>query len=185
MGFSRFAGPRQNRADQHAESRRNRHLEPGAVLQRRIPMEGLGRTSPGGSGLLVREARHRALLALTKYEDINWVSHNPRSSQAGSACRNTLEAVELIELDRERRAAAFGMNADDPPNLFWMDPPRPSPVPKHRQPLFHASGHRAARSNLRRAGAAARRRVQPNPRRAGRSGCKAEARRPLAGDGDM
>lgn len=62
--------------------------------------------------------------ALTKYEDINWVSHNPQifSSRQRMSC-NTLEAVELIELDRERRAAAFGMNADDPPNLFWMDPP--------------------------------------------------------------
>lgn len=63
--------------------------------------------------------------AVTKYEDIHWISHNPQffSSRQRMSC-NMLEAVELIELDRERRAEAFGMDPDDPPNLFWMDPPQ-------------------------------------------------------------
>lgn len=66
--------------------------------------------------------------ALTKYEDIAWVSRNPDLFSNRQRLRLTdIEGVEIGQNTRERRALQYGGSVSDPPDLVFMDPP------EHRQ----------------------------------------------------
>lgn len=62
--------------------------------------------------------------ALTKHEDIAWVSRNPKLfSSAQRVTVDTPDAVDMFERELEQRAEMFGHSPDEPPALTWMDPP--------------------------------------------------------------
>lgn len=66
--------------------------------------------------------------ALTKYEDIAWVSRNPQLFSNTQRLRlDSIEGVEILERGRERQARRYGGSPADPPDFIFMDPP------EHRQ----------------------------------------------------
>src|SRR5215212_8785952 len=66
--------------------------------------------------------------ALTKYEDIAWVSRNPQLFSNTQRLRlDSIEGVEILERGRERSARRYGGSPADPPDFIFMDPP------EHRQ----------------------------------------------------
>jgi cholest-4-en-3-one 26-monooxygenase len=66
--------------------------------------------------------------ALTKHEDVGWVSRNPQLFSNTQRLRLTdIEALEIGHRGRERRVQKYGGSLTDPPDLVFMDPP------EHRQ----------------------------------------------------
>ncbi|MGH2588958.1 MAG: cytochrome P450 [Dehalococcoidia bacterium] len=66
--------------------------------------------------------------ALTKYEDIAWVSHNPQIFSNTQRLRLAdIRSIEIGQRGREVRARLYGGSPTDPPDLVFMDPP------EHRQ----------------------------------------------------
>jgi cholest-4-en-3-one 26-monooxygenase len=62
--------------------------------------------------------------ALTKYEDIAFVSRSPeRFSNAQRLRLNDIEGIEIGERGRQRRVEKYGGTVNDPPDLVFMDPP--------------------------------------------------------------
>ena len=63
--------------------------------------------------------------AITKYEDIAFISRNPEMFSNRQRLRLTdIEAVEIGERTRDRSAAKHGHDRNDPPDLVFMDPPQ-------------------------------------------------------------
>lgn len=63
--------------------------------------------------------------ALTRHEDIAWVSRNPQIfSSAQRVTLDTPDAVDQLERQRQDQAATFGHGPDDPTVLGRMDLPR-------------------------------------------------------------
>ena len=66
--------------------------------------------------------------ALTRHEDIGWVSRNPQLFSNAQRLRlDSIEGVEILERGRERQARRYGGSPADPPDFIFMDPP------EHRQ----------------------------------------------------
>jgi cholest-4-en-3-one 26-monooxygenase len=66
--------------------------------------------------------------AITKHEDIGWVSRNPQLFSNAQRLRlDSIEGVEILERGRERQARRYGGSPADPPDFIFMDPP------EHRQ----------------------------------------------------
>lgn len=66
--------------------------------------------------------------ALTRYEDIAFVSNNPRLFSNAQRLRLAdIDAIEIGQRSRETRARLYGGSPTDPPDLVFMDPP------EHRQ----------------------------------------------------
>ena len=66
--------------------------------------------------------------ALTRHEDIAWVSRNPQLFSNTQRLRlDSIEGVEILERGRERQARRYGGSPADPPDFIFMDPP------EHRQ----------------------------------------------------
>ena len=66
--------------------------------------------------------------ALTKYEDIAWVSRNPEIFSNTQRLRlDSIDGIEILERGRERQARRYGGSPADPPDFIFMDPP------EHRQ----------------------------------------------------
>ena len=63
--------------------------------------------------------------AITKYEDIAWISRNPELFSNAQRLRLTdIEGIEISERARQRSAARHGHDPSDPPDLVFMDPPQ-------------------------------------------------------------
>lgn len=66
--------------------------------------------------------------ALTRYEDIAFVSNNPKLFSNAQRLRLAdIDAIEIGQRSREVRARLYGGSPTDPPDLVFMDPP------EHRQ----------------------------------------------------
>jgi cholest-4-en-3-one 26-monooxygenase len=66
--------------------------------------------------------------ALTRYEDIAWVSHHPETFSNAQRLRLAdIESIEIGQRSRVVRARLYGGSPTDPPDLVFMDPP------EHRQ----------------------------------------------------
>jgi cholest-4-en-3-one 26-monooxygenase len=66
--------------------------------------------------------------ALTRYEDIAFVSNSPRLFSNTQRLRLAdIESIEIGQRSRETRARLYGGSPTDPPDLVFMDPP------EHRQ----------------------------------------------------
>lgn len=66
--------------------------------------------------------------ALTRHEDIGFVSRNPQLFSNRQRLRlDSIEGVEILERSRERNALRYGGRPTDPPDFIFMDPP------EHRQ----------------------------------------------------
>ena len=62
--------------------------------------------------------------AITKYEDIGFISRNPQLFSNAQRLRLTdIDAVEIGQRTRERSAQKYGHSASAPPDLVFMDPP--------------------------------------------------------------
>ncbi len=62
--------------------------------------------------------------ALTKYEDIAFVSKSPEIFSNGQRLRLTdIEGVEISERGRQRRVKKYGGHQNEAPDLVYMDPP--------------------------------------------------------------
>jgi cholest-4-en-3-one 26-monooxygenase len=66
--------------------------------------------------------------ALTKYEDIAFVSRNPQIFSNRQRLRlDSIDGVDILERGRERQARRYGGSPSDPPDFIFTDPP------EHRQ----------------------------------------------------
>lgn len=66
--------------------------------------------------------------AITKYDDIAWVSRHPELFSNTQRLRlDSIEGVEIMERGRMRQAQRHGGSPSDPPDFIFMDPP------EHRQ----------------------------------------------------
>jgi cholest-4-en-3-one 26-monooxygenase len=62
--------------------------------------------------------------AITKYEDIAFISRSPELFSNAQRLRLTdIEAIEIGQRNRQRSAARYGHDPEDPPDLVFMDPP--------------------------------------------------------------
>jgi cholest-4-en-3-one 26-monooxygenase len=63
--------------------------------------------------------------AITKYDDISFVSWHPELFSNTQRLRLTdIDAVEIGQRSRERSAKRFGHSMTDPPDMVFMDPPQ-------------------------------------------------------------
>jgi cholest-4-en-3-one 26-monooxygenase len=69
--------------------------------------------------------RFEPFWAITKYEDIAWISSHPEVfSNAHRLRLADIDQVEAGDRGRERQARRYGTDPDDPPDMVFMDPPQ-------------------------------------------------------------
>jgi cholest-4-en-3-one 26-monooxygenase len=75
--------------------------------------------------------------ALTRYEDMHWVSRHPELfSSAQRVSVTSLDVADMLAKDREERAAMLGHDPAEAQSLTWMDPPRHHKVRQIMSPAF-------------------------------------------------
>ncbi|MET9819719.1 cytochrome P450 [Streptomyces sp. NPDC006355] len=75
--------------------------------------------------------------ALTKHEDMAWVSRHPELfSSAQRVTINSLDIADMFVQDREQRAALLGYDPAEAQSLTWMDPPLHHRVRQIMSPAF-------------------------------------------------
>jgi cholest-4-en-3-one 26-monooxygenase len=63
--------------------------------------------------------------AITKYEDIAWISKNPQLFSNTQRLRlDDIEGVDILENSRQRAAVKYDTTPDSPPDMIFMDPPK-------------------------------------------------------------
>jgi cholest-4-en-3-one 26-monooxygenase len=84
-----------------------------------------------------RRAGFEPFWALTRHEDMAWVSRHPELfSSAQRILANSFDIAEMLTVDREQRAAAFGHDPTEAQSLTWMDPPLHHKVRQVMAPVF-------------------------------------------------
>ncbi len=75
--------------------------------------------------------------AITKHEDIGWISRNPDIFSNAQRLRlSDLDAIEIGQRSRQRSAKRYGHGLDDPPDLVFMDPPQHRDYRRLTSPKF-------------------------------------------------
>ncbi|MEU3743410.1 MULTISPECIES: cytochrome P450 [unclassified Streptomyces] len=75
--------------------------------------------------------------ALTKHEDMAWVSRSPEIfSSAQRVSVNSLDIADMFAKDREQRAALLGHDPAEAQSLTWMDPPLHHQIRQIMSPAF-------------------------------------------------